>query len=1722
MKPAEGLEVQLVASEPLIRQPLSMTFDARGRLWVIQYLQYPKPAGLKPEEVDQYLRTKYDRVPEPPPRGPRGLDRITILEDRDEQGRFHKTKDFVTGLNLASGLALGNGGVYVLQAPYLLFYPDRDGDDVPDGDPEVVLTGFGMEDSHAVANSLVWGPDGWLYGAQGSTVTARITDPLTRKIYEFQQGIWRYHPRTRQFELFAEGGGNTWGLDFDSSGQIIAGTNWGGVAGLHMVQGGYYVKGFAKHGPLHNLHTYGYFEHIPCESFRGGHVTCGGIVYQGKLIDARYQNNYLACNLLDNNLYWYSLKRQGSSFKMRHEGTLLQSNDTWFRPIDLLTGPEGAVYVCDWYDKRANHVDPLDNWDKTNGRIYRLVPTGGQIKSRSFDLNKASSQELVDLLGHDNSWQRGEARRILAERHDEQSQALLRKHVVASGEELSIDSLWALYSSGGLDARLAGDLLRHPKEVVRAWVVRMISDHATTEGIKCWLPLLPQLANMARVEKSYFVRSQLACTARRLAASLHNTEQCYAVLSGLLQHDEDVSDQHIPLLLWWALEEAIQRDHGIFALVSLGLDHGEGWRSQVLREHLLERLSRLLLSIDNDTAVHSLLLLIEKCLVQEQSALLVPKVLHGMEKALEGRRLKGVPGPLRAGIEKLSALRPDEQQVLRILIRMDDPVAFAKGKQVLRNQQVNHSDRSKLLLAMTQGTPSLSVDTLLSLYESAQTDATRLAMLDALAAQNTPQIAPALLKQYSKASLIVRQGIINLLVARKDSAQALGEAMSSGMVTPKEVPLDKVQQLVRYHDPQLDQLVARHWGNVTAQTTGEKQARIRSVVHILGQGKGDVQSGKTIYTKQCGTCHTLFGEGGKVGPELTGADRHNRDFLATHIVDPNFVIRPEYVAHTIVTTDGRTLTGLLVEQNVGSMTVLDAQANKITLARNKIEDIQPSKVSLMPEKLLDSLDDQQIRDLLAYLQQPMPAVASTTLMDAPSFQSEPLNVPDKFDFADKMVGGIDRFLNQELAASVQSRQLRWKKEYSSSTTYLQSVEGNRARLKVLLGAVEERPKKPVLEYISGPTKSARIGQGSGFDAFAIRWRAFGHVDGEGLLLVPTGKIKADVVALPDADQTPEQLSGLAPGLNPGMQMAKRLAEQGCRVIVPVLIDRSDAYSGVPGIRMTNQPHREWIYRQSFEMGQHIIGYEILKSLAAVDWLLDSQQLERPVGLVGYAEGGLIAFHAGALDTRIAVTCVDGYFSAREGVWREPIYRNVWRQLTEFGDAQIAALYPPRKLVINQLPPPTITGPPMARSGRSGAAPGSIGMLSINQEWARLEPLKMAFPDAIHLSPASERQHINLSQFYRQLTNEELHEKAHVSIENTKTPVDADNRVKRQIEQLAEHTQGLLHQSHAVREKLFWSKLDRSGLTQYQDSTETYRKQLEHEVIGKIERPLSPPRARSRKLYEQPNYVAYEVELDVFAPEVIAYGWFLIPKGIKPGERRPVVVCQHGLDGRPADVADPKFDSPYYHRFACQLAERGFIVFAPQNPYIFGDRFRMLQRKANPLGLSLFSFIVAQHRQITDWLAALSFVDPDRIGFYGLSYGGKTAMRVPALLPRYCLSICSADFNEWIWKNVSIDNKYTYMTTNEWEMVEFNLGNTFNYAEMAALIAPRPFMVERGHHDGVGSDEQVSYEYAKVRRLYLELKIPHRTAIEFFDGPHTIHGVGTYRFLHQHLNWPEPR
>ncbi len=701
--------------------------------------------------------------------------------------------------------------------------------------------------------------------------------------------------------------------------------------------------------------------------------------------------------------------------------------------------------------------------------------------------------------------------------------------------------------------------------------------------------------------------------------------------------------------------------------------------------------------------------------------------------------------------------------------------------------------------------------------------------------------------------------------------------------------------------------------------------------------------------------------------------------------------------------------------------------------------------------------------------------------------TQPLTRTD--DLAVAMVEGIHGFLDQATLDAPGKRAQYWKGP----------VEGNRASLRRMIGVVDNRVASPEVQFVATTDRPALRAKTAGFTAYAVRWTVLDGVTAEGLMLEPEGEVKARVVAVPDADQAPEAFA---------RGMAGRLAANGCQVLIPTLIDRGDEFSEIPGHRKTNQPHREFLYRMAFEVGRHIIGYEVQKVLAAVDWFegRNARSGRVPIGVAGYGEGGLIAFYSAAVDTRIERALVSGYFQNRQNLHREPIYRDVWGLLREFGDAEIAGLIAPRMLIVDPAPMPMVSGPPVETADRRGAAP--LG---------RIETPELAEVEA-ELARARPFSHVKLAGGERGI-EAFLGAKPRPAAEVPAIePADLQGRRRRQFDELVAFTQKLVDRSPQRRAE-FWAKADASSPERWKASTGPMRDHIWEEMIGRLPDPTMPANPRTRQIYDEPKFKGYEVMLDVW-PGVFAYGILLVPKDVKPGEKRPVVVCQHGLEGRPQEVADPKVDSHYYHRYGVKLAEQGYVVFAPQNPYIGKDRFRQIQRKGHPLKLALFSFILGQHQRILEWLAGQPFVDARRIGFYGLSYGGKTAVRVPPLLDGYALSICSADFNEWVWKTTSPTARYSYLGTMEYDMVEFNLANIANYAELANLMAPRPFMVERGHDDGVSTDEWVAYEFAKVRRFYNKLGVGGRSEIEFFDGPHTIHGVGTFDFLRRHLKLGE--
>lgn len=732
---------------------------------------------------------------------------------------------------------------------------------------------------------------------------------------------------------------------------------------------------------------------------------------------------------------------------------------------------------------------------------------------------------------------------------------------------------------------------------------------------------------------------------------------------------------------------------------------------------------------------------------------------------------------------------------------------------------------------------------------------------------------------------------------------------------------------------------------------------------------------------------------------------------------------------------------------------------------------------------------------------------------------------EETDLSERLMNGAHKFVERKIVDAARQRRRHWKRDASSPRAYTKSIASNRQRLRTVLGVVDARlPAR--MERFGDDGNPALVTHTERYRVYQVRWPVLDGVFGEGLLVQPTSPPKAHLVVVPDADQSPEQLLGLAPGLKAIDQSARRLAENGFELVIPSLVSREELDTDDQRLQRTDQTYREWIYRQAFHMGRHVIGYEVQKVLAAVDWF-GQQHEDAKIGVVGYAEGAMIAFFAAATDVRIDAALVSGYFDSREAVWAEPIYRNVWSRLLEFGDAEVAGLILPRALIVEHSPTPTITG----HKGDWKTPEGE----SVAKEFRRIV-VPSGFTAPVLIQGEQEAATGPLSIPALKALADRLGVDAQFSL-SEETPVDRRKspdlaaRKLRAADQMETHVQALVRGSEHVRDEFFLYAVE-PGLRSWKWSTEkvlptvvaknfitqskSYRKQFHQDAMGRFDEPFLPTNPRTRKILENDRWTAYDVVLDVY-PELFAWGVVLVPKNIKPGERRPVVVCQHGRNGVPRDTIDA--GKTAYNDFAGALADRGFVTFAPHNLYRGEDRYRWLDRKANTVKASLWSFIISQHRQILNWLATQPYVDKQRIAFYGLSFGGETAVRIPTILQDYALSICSGDYNQWTRKVAATDQPFSFMRSIEWELPHWNLGHTFDYAEMTYLMLPRPFMVERGHRDGVGRDQWVAHEYAKARWLYAQFGLADRTEITFFQGGHSIHGRQTFEFLYKHLKWP---
>ncbi|MEM7386487.1 MAG: PVC-type heme-binding CxxCH protein, partial [Verrucomicrobiota bacterium] len=577
----EDLVVDELLHEPEVAQPTHFSFDGRGRIWVAQYRQYPFPAGLKMISRDMYYRSKYDRVPAPPPHHDRGADVISVHVDADGDGVYETHKRPIDGLNMANAVLHGQGGIWVMQTPYLLFYPDADGDDVPDGDPEVRLAGFGLEDTHSVANGLVWGPDGWIYGAQGSTTTSRVTRPGIDEAGVYNEGcmVWRYHPRSRDYEIFADGSGNPFGLSFDAEGRLFSGHNGGDTRGWHHIQEGLYLKqgkNPGKFGPPPNPYAFGEMPMMrsshPVPRFSHMPISVDGVAMPKRLL-----GTFLGADPLHHHLVASTRHLHGSTFSTTDLGFPLRTEDETFRPVYLANSPDGAVTIADFREEYIAHGQNYQGQiDPESGRIYRLRARDLPLV-RERNLEVLSSVDLVKTLEHPNLWHRQTAVRLLGERQDSSMNERLKALLEKATTHPALEALWALHQTGSLDDSITRRTFHHPAPLVRGWAIRLAGDaQRLTDGA------FADLQRLAGEEGHPEVRSQILSTARRLPA-----QQALPLVAAIATRADDLEDPFIPLMAWFTLEShCAQNSEQVMALFE---NHEHLWTSPFGQTHLLPR-----------------------------------------------------------------------------------------------------------------------------------------------------------------------------------------------------------------------------------------------------------------------------------------------------------------------------------------------------------------------------------------------------------------------------------------------------------------------------------------------------------------------------------------------------------------------------------------------------------------------------------------------------------------------------------------------------------------------------------------------------------------------------------------------------------------------------------------------------------------------------------------------------------------------------------------------------------------------------------------------------------------------------------------------------------------------------------------------------------------------------------------------------------------------------
>lgn len=926
----EGFKVELVASEPDMVNPIGMTFDERGRVWITESLEYPR-------------------------RSPgAGKDRVKVLEDTDGDGKADKFTVFAEGLNIPSGIAVGHGGVWVANAPDILFMQDTNGDGKADKQ-EVVVTGFGRFDTHELPNSLTWGPDGWLYGING--VFNQSVIQYRGKEHRFTCALFRIHPKTRDFEVFAEGTSNPWGVAWDNEGSAffsacVIDHLW------HITESGYYHRQGGPYPPF----TWKIGSIVKHKHQKAAY--CGIHFHDSDAYPPQYRDRLYMGNIHGNCVNVDVLQRDGSTYFAKPNDDFLTANDAWFMPVVQKTGPDGSLYVLDWYDRYHCYQDANRDpagIDRLKGRLYRIRYKETP-RAWGFDLAKESDDELIKRLHSPNVYYRDIAQRLLSERNNPEVRKALMRLIQDEGapRKARMHAVWALVSTGSLEVYWHLALLNSKDPGIRAWGVRTAGNFGKVPVV-----IREKVQRMA-ADESPDVKLQVAIAARKIEGV-----DALPVLAEVLSNSGE--DKLIPHVVWQNLHPLLEERASEFVpLVAKVKLTDRSWGG----EFMAMLVDRILGRKSGDPAPLAMLL---DSLVRGSSAspAAARQCLAMIAAKVQSREIAG---------EKLAAVRPKLQSVLEGVLKgkADDPLYLdaalltaswrdEAGLKAIREVLLSekHADDRRLaaLNALVAAEDEGVLDAVHMILAGAKKPSPNLqgTVLASLGRLDHPRVSQVVLGNYGRLPDEVQPKAIELLTQRPAWSKQLLEAIGKKQIRAEALNENQVRKLLASKDAELVKMVTATWGTIRTERNPQREQVIAEMRTFIRTNPGNAQAGVEIYKKVCGQCHKIYGEGQEVGPDITLNGRNSFEQLLSNVFDPSLVIGASYQARTVNTTDGRVLTGLVVEDSPQRV-VLKLQGGKLeTVARGDVDQMEVSKLSMMPENLEKQLKPEELADLFAFL-----------------------------------------------------------------------------------------------------------------------------------------------------------------------------------------------------------------------------------------------------------------------------------------------------------------------------------------------------------------------------------------------------------------------------------------------------------------------------------------------------------------------------------------------------------------------------------------------------------------------------------------------------------------------------------------------------------------------------------------------------------------------------------